>query len=306
MPRIAICVVTFNSAELIKDLVASIPEGAEGVDWSLVVADNASSDESVAEVARWAPDAKVIQMGQNRGYASGMNAAIRAAGAQDAYLVLNPDVRLGVGCLAKLFNVLSPRVGIAVPRLNDGRGDLIWSLRREPTLLRAWSDALVGAARSGRIPPLGEVVTDPDLYKSPAIVDWAEGSTQLISAACLETCGPWDETYFLYSEETEFDLRAADRGFLTLYEPAATATHLKGGSSTTPRLWSLVVANRVLMFRRRHGPIASALFWCALVIRESSRTILGKPTSRAAFRDLVKPTRLAQARSPEWLDGVGA
>src|SRR5699024_1599250 len=99
-PRIAVCVVTFNSAPLIPELVASLPTGAEGTDWTLVFADNASADGTRAEVARHAPTATVVETGANLGYAGGINAAVRAAGPQDAYLILNADVRLMPGSLS--------------------------------------------------------------------------------------------------------------------------------------------------------------------------------------------------------------
>jgi GT2 family glycosyltransferase len=289
---------------LIQDLVASIPDGAAGTDWSLVFADNSSTDATLAQIAKFSRHAVVVQLNDNRGYAAGVNAAVRAAGDQDGYLILNPDVRLSPGCVATLFRALGPNVGIAVPRLLDAQGATIWSMRREPTLLRAWSDALLGAERVGRSAIFGEVVTDPALYLAGRTTDWAEGSTQLISADCLRACGQWDESYFLYSEEAEYDLRARDHGFATWYEPQAVATHLEGGSSSSPRLWSLVVANRVLMFSRRHRPASVALFWLASVVREGSRAVLGMRTSGAAIRDLLSLRRMRQVRGPEWLDGV--
>lgn len=303
-PRIAICVVTFHSAPLIEDLVASIPQGAEGTDWTLVFADNASGDETLAEIARCAPTATVVETGANLGYAGGLNAAVRAAGRQDAYLILNADVRLTPGCVATLFAALGDGAGISVPRLIDADSELIWSMRREPTLLRTWCDALIGAERAGRLGTLGEVVTDATLYDSPQLTDWAEGSTQLVSAECWRVCGPWDESYFLYSEETEYDLRARDRGLAVRYVPSAVAQHLKGGSAESPRQWSLLVMNKARLYARRHGPIPSMLFWLALVTREGSRAVLGKRTSQAALRDLLNPRRWREHRGPEWLAGV--
>ncbi|WP_434318693.1 glycosyltransferase family 2 protein [Leifsonia sp. P73] len=303
-PRIALCVVTYNSGPLIEEFVAAVPEGTAGTDSSLVFADNGSQDDTLEQIARWAPEALVVRTGGNLGYAGGVNAAVRAAGDQDAYLILNADVRLGPGCVRTLFEGLGNGVGIVVPRLVDQHGELIWSMRREPSVLRTWADALVGAEHVGRIASLGEVVTDPAAYTTAQATDWAEGSTQLVGAECWRVCGEWDESLFLYSEETEYDLRARDNGLMTWYEPAAVATHLEGGSATSPRQWSLLVANRLRLFRMRHGPAATGLVWLALVVREGSRALLGKPTSRAAIRDLVNPIRMRQARGPEWLEGV--
>jgi N-acetylglucosaminyl-diphospho-decaprenol L-rhamnosyltransferase len=303
-PRVAICVVTYNSAALIEDLVASLAAGISDVDATLVFADNASADDTVARIAAICPSAVLVRTGGNLGYAGGVNAAIRAAGACDAYLILNADVRLEPGCVATLFHRLSPTVGIVVPKLLDARDDVIWSMRRAPSVVRAWADALLGAERVGRVPILGEMVTDPVLYETARPTDWAEGSTQLISAACVEACGPWDESYFLFSEETEFDLRAGDRGFATLYEPAAVARHLEGGSAGSERLWPLVVLNRVRLYGSRHGRIATGLFWLATLAREVSRALMGRPESRAAVQDLLSGDRMREPRGPRWLDGV--
>ena len=305
-PRIAVCVVTFHSAELIADLVASLGAGCAGLDWGLVFADNASGDDTVARIAAYAPDARLVRLAENRGYAAGVNAAIGAAGPRDAYLVLNADVRLGPGCAQRLYRALEPGVGVVVPRLLDAHGQLIWSMRREPTVARAWADALVGAERIGARSTLGEIVADPRLYESARDTDWAEGSTQLIGAACAQACAPWDESFFLYSEETEYELRARDEGFVTRYEPSAVATHLEGGSAGSPRLWSLLTANRVRLFATRHRPPAAFAFWAATVVREATRALLGKPTSAAALRDLVRPSRLRAPRGPDWLAEVDA
>lgn len=306
--HILVVVVTFNSADLLPDLVASLHAGLGDLPWHLVVADNDSTDDSVDRARRLAPDATVLALGRNGGYAAGINAALAAArDRHTAVLVLNPDVRLDPGCVAILLAGLRrTRAGIVVPRLRDADGDLIHSMRRTPTVLRTLGDALVGATRAGRVQRLGEVVTDPAAYAEEAVADWAEGSTQLVSAECWSACGRWDESYFLYSEETDFHLRARDAGFEVRYLPSAGAVHLEGGSATSTRLWPLLVANRLKLFESRHGRLHSLAFWAALLVREASRAVLGRPTSRAAVQVLLRPTVLRAGRGPEWLAAVSA
>jgi N-acetylglucosaminyl-diphospho-decaprenol L-rhamnosyltransferase len=142
---VAVVVVTYNSERLLEDLLSSFDDGLKGVSWHLTVADNASADASVRTARRLAPAATIVEMGHNAGYAAGINAGVRAAAPHSAILVLNPDVRLMPGCVAELLGALGPDTGIAVPRLVDGNGKLIESMRREPSLLRAWGDALPGA-----------------------------------------------------------------------------------------------------------------------------------------------------------------
>jgi GT2 family glycosyltransferase len=295
---VAVVTVTYNSERLLPDFLAALADGLKGVSWHLTVADNASADDGVSVLRRLAPEATVVEMGRNVGYAAGINAAVRAARPHSAILVLNPDVRLRPGCATDLLGALGPGTGLAVPQLLDGKSELIESMRREPTVLRAWADALVGAGRVGRYPALGEVVTDRRLYREETVTDWAEGSTLLISAECWQRCGPWDESFFLYSEETDFALRARDLGFVTRYIPSARAVHLEGGSAQSPGLWTLVMLNRVRLFSRRNGTIRTMAYWGALVSREASRAVLGKATSRAAVKALVSPRRLREPRGP--------
>jgi N-acetylglucosaminyl-diphospho-decaprenol L-rhamnosyltransferase len=300
---VAVLVVTYNSAEVLPDLLASLPSGlGDEVDWQLVVADNGSTDDTLEVLRTLAPASVLVETGRNGGYAAGINAAAEEAGRPDAYLVLNPDVRLDPGCVPTLLTALAdPAVGIVVPRLRDAQGELILSLRREPSLLRAWGDALVGAERVGWLPLLGETVSDPDLYRTRRSAAWAEGSTQLVSAACWARCSPWDESFFLYSEETDFGLRAGDAGFQLLYEPAAGAVHLEGGSAGSPCLWALVQLNRVRLYGRRHGSTATVAFWLATALREASRTALGREPSRAALRALLSPRLLRETPGPHTL-----
>ncbi|WP_310248519.1 glycosyltransferase family 2 protein [Nocardioides sp. BE266] len=307
MRPVAIAVVTWNSADVLPGLVASLPAGAGDVPYELVVVDNASSDDTVAVARRLCPEATVLQTGRNAGYAAGVNAAIAATPDAPAVLVLNPDVRLSPGCLPALLAALEqPHTGIAVPRLSDGDGELIHSMRRSPTLLRAYADAVLGATVAGRWPALGEVVSTPQPYDADARPDWAEGSTQLVSRACLDACGPWDESYFLYSEETEFHLRAGRHGFGVQYVAGAGAVHLEGGSGTSPRLWALLTANRLRLFSSLFSRPSTALYWVALMLRESTRALRGDAIARAAVRTLTRPALLRAPRGPEWLDRYDA
>lgn len=297
--RVAVVVVMYNSRSLLPDFLASLDDGLRGVAYQLIAVDNASPDDSADYVAAAAPQAVVVRTGRNGGYAAGINAGVRAAGPHTAVLVVNSDVRLGTGCVRELLGaVRRDGVGIAVPRLVDGAGQVIDSMRREPTVARALGDAIFGAQNAGRFPVLGEVVSNRRVYDREHRVDWAEGSTQLITAECWRACGPWDESFFLYSEETEYDLRARDHGFATVFVPTAHAIHLAGGSGLSHELWILQVHNRIRLFRRRHGRVATTLYWAATLLRESTRAAMGRAGSRAAARALLDPRRFGAP--PAW------
>jgi GT2 family glycosyltransferase len=293
-------VVTWNSAAVLDGLLHSLRPGFEGVEWRITIVDNASTDETVAVAERWLGRhgdevaGRVLRTGRNAGYAAAINAALardEVSAAPDATLVLNPDIRLAPGCVRRMLEVLEagarPPSGIVVPRIRDAHGNLYRSLRREPSLPRALGEALLGR-RARRIGWLSETIGDDAAYQDTTTVDWATGAVMLIGEACLAACGAWDESFFLYSEETEFALRARDRGFATRLAPAAEATHLGGESKTSGRLWALLTVNRVRLYRMRHAWPKTALFWAAVLLREIPRAALGRSPSRSAVAALLR------------------
>lgn len=298
--EVGLVVVTYNSAAVLPGLLESVAAGCAGVSTRLVVADNASADGTRDVVRRLAPDAELVALPRNAGYAAGLNAGFRALGPAGAVLVLNPDVRLHPGAVGRLRAALGPGVGIAVPRLVGPAGVVARTLRREPTVLRALGEAVLGGDRAGRHPALGEVVTDPAAYAAPASADWATGAAMLVDRRCWEALGGWDESYFLYSEETDFALRAQDRGFALRYVPDAVAEHLGGEAGTDPRLHALLTRNRVRLYRSRRGPVRAAGFWAAVALNETLRLGRG-PLHRAGLRALL-PGGAAVAAGP---DGAG-
>lgn len=289
---VLIAVVTYNSEDVVGDLLTGLADALAGCTWRLVVADNASRDGTLARVSAIRPDAHVVEMGRNAGYAAGINAAVSAGGRSGSVLVLNPDTRLDPGSVLALLRCLQqPGVGITVPRLLNSRRVLVQTLRREPTIRRALGDALLTVYRAGHFPGWGEFVMDPHSYAVHSTADWAAGPAMLISRECLTACGGWDESFFLYSEETEFCLRARDHGYHLVLVPDAIAVHLGGESGTSPNLRALLVVNRVALYRRSHSFPATSVFWSIAVLRETSRVLRGHRSARRALAALISPRR---------------
>jgi GT2 family glycosyltransferase/glycosyltransferase involved in cell wall biosynthesis len=289
---VTVLVVAFNSAAVIAECLRALPAAlADAAVATTVVVDNASTDTTIGEVHAAAPDALLYRMATNSGYAAAINAGCRFApgGVGDALLILNPDVRMAPGSMAPLLAALAqPGVGLAVPKLLDGDGRTLRSLRREPTIVRALGEAVLGGNRAGRYARLGEVVTDPAAYVAAGNVDWATGAAMLISRACIDAVGPWDESYFLYSAEVDFALRARDRGHAVRYEPGATAVRLDRRSTADPDRWTQLTRNRVRLYRNRHGRVKSAGFAGAVLLNEAVRAAAGRAANDAALRSLVR------------------
>jgi len=298
-PRIGTVIVTYNSADVLGECLRALGETKDVQLSTVVVADNASRDDSVA-VARAAAQTlpvQVVEMGRNAGYAAAINAGIAAMDLNrlDAVMVLNPDCSVRPDTLVLLWEALRrPGFGIAAPRLVNPDGSLQPTLRRMPTLGRALAEAVLGKL-AGRVAGLGELVTGEAEHAKSGPAAWATGAALLISVEAARAAGPWDESFLLYSEETEFILRAADRGWRLWYEPAAEVEHVGGESGTNPTLAALLVVNKVRLFSRRHGAVASAAYYMIVLFGESARALAGRRISRAAVVWLLRPSRRLRA-----------
>jgi N-acetylglucosaminyl-diphospho-decaprenol L-rhamnosyltransferase len=287
--EIAILVVTFNSAAHLDWLLASLDPALGDLSYRVVVVDNNSSDDTVARL-RADGRVEVVRRLDNRGFAAAVNVGLAHMAEAPAILILNPDLALGPGCVPTLLAASRERgVGIVVPQMRTPGGAIFRSLRREPTVGRALGAAVMGGRFASRFPGLSETVGDDGSYQTAADVDWATGAAMLVTRECADDTGPWDESFFLYSEETDFAYRARRAGFRVRFEPTAVVTHTGGDGMASPRLRSMIALNRVRYFRRRHGPARSAAFYSSVLLNELSRGATGNRAARAAAFALVSP-----------------
>jgi GT2 family glycosyltransferase len=283
-------VVTHNSARDVPGLLRSLPRALGDLDVRMVVVDTASDDDTV-ETVRAHGSTPCLALTRNVGYAAAINAGMRALPSCRTFLVLNADVRLEPGSVLQLQRVLDDQaVGVAVPALLDGDSDAVArSLRREPTVRRALGDALFGAHWRSRPGWLAETVWDDAAYQRRGEVDWATGAVLLVSARCAEQVGPWDDGFFLYSEEVDFCARARARGFRIEFVPDARVRHRAGGSGRPPLLAALLAVNRVRYYERRHNALLSSAFRATVLLHELLRC--GQLAHRHALTTLTQRSR---------------
>lgn len=287
--RVAVVIVSYDSADVIEGCLGGLARSRHGVDLvSVVLADNDSSDATIDRATACWPGLRVVRTGGNLGYAAGVNQGQRASRAHDCILVLNPDTILRPEAVLHMARAVHEGpAGMAVPRMTDLAGRLSHNLRRWPSVSTAAAEAALGGRLAARL-GLGEVVVGPGKYEHVGPVDWATGAAVMIGRSCWLTLGDWDESFFLYSEETEYMLRARGAGLQVVFVPDAVCAHRGGESGTSPRLWSLLLINKVRLFRRSHGRLESAAFQGLLLAGQSLRALLGSRTARAATRSLSR------------------
>ncbi|MCT9002637.1 glycosyltransferase family 2 protein [Microbacterium memoriense] len=299
---VAVIIVTYNNANDIETLLTSLRPETRDQSIRVVVADNASSDGTL-DIVRMHDDVIAVATGGNLGYAGGINVAMRHVGVASAYLVLNPDLVVLPGCVAALRERLRVAdAGIVVPAIVDRHGTPSTSLRNEPSVTRALGDAAFGGRPRPAFVP-SETVFAPAAYSSPREVQWATGAALLIAAPAAAAAGPWDDRFFLYSEETDFFRRVRDAGRSVWYEPAAVVRHAAGGSGSSVDLERLMAVNRIRYARKHMGAARAAAFRGAVIIHElvraydrSHRLVLRTVVTERRWKTLPQAGRTAVAR----------
>jgi GT2 family glycosyltransferase len=247
-----VVVVAYNSSATLRDCVATLADAPE---LHVAVVDNASPDGSAATVRDL--EVKVIEAPANRGFAAGCNLGA-AAGTSPYVLFLNPDARIereSVQILARAAS--AEQVGASAPRLLSSDGELEYSQRRFPSVVSTYAQGLFLHRLFRRAAWADEVVRDAALYDRSQSPDWVSGACVLVRRTVFEEIGGWDESFFLYSEDTDLCRRIRTAGYDIRFEPAATAVHIGGQSSPRPSLLPLLAKSRI-RYAQKHavGPAA--------------------------------------------------
>ncbi|WP_166793313.1 glycosyltransferase family 2 protein [Cryobacterium lactosi] len=281
---VAAVVVTFNSTRHVAALLDSLPDAFGELRYSVVVVDNDSTD-GTPELLAGRTDCRVIRA-SNDGYAAGINRAVNASPPAPAILILNPDATLDPHAVPRMLEVLRRRTGagIIAPRVREEDGSLSPTLRRGPTLGR------VGGLSFTGLPVFAERIELPGQYQTEHEVDWAVGAILLVDRRCFDGLGGLDESFFLYSEETDFSLRARDAGWATVYTPNAGAMHVGGGSGESATTHTMQMLNRVRLYRRRTGGVRAWLYFGLTIVVELRRAVLGDRRSWTTLRALLRPS----------------
>jgi len=240
LSRVLAVTVNFRTAELALRCLDSLLGERARVPLEAVVVDNASGDGSVERLragiaARgYETWVRLVAHPSNGGFGAGNNVALRAALAQpdppDYFLLLNPDAAVDPGAVATLVEFLDrhPRVGLAGPRTELGRGHAVGTAFRYPGILNSLDEGM-------HFGPLSRVLARwrlaPDPSPAPHRTDWLSGGCLLVRRQVFEAVGLFDEEFFLYFEEVDLSQRAEAAGFESWFVPAANILHESGAST---------------------------------------------------------------------------
>jgi hypothetical protein len=279
---VSVVVVSYNTRELTLRGLSALREACRGVPYEIIVVDNASADGSADAVADADLDARVLRLPANVGFGRAVNAgAMTARG--DWILLLNPDTRpVGDVISAFLsFTLTNPGHGIYTGRTlredgtDDGRS--VFAL---PSLWGYLCFA-TGLSTVFRRSALFNPEELPQLDRGTAAqVPAASGCLLLVERSLFDTLGGFAPDYFMYSEDIDLCLRAADHGARPILVPGARVVHVGGASSTSVGKRVMVLRGKTTYLRLRwSGPRATlgrALLSAGVALRAAGARLTGR------------------------------
>ncbi len=257
--NLSVIIVNWNTRDLLAQCLNSVYATGAGLDFEIIIVDNASSDDSVAMVEERFPGVRLVVNQENVGFARANNQALAMSKGQYA-LLLNSDALATPGAVQALLGLADaePRAGIVGAQLLNTDGSFQASHTPFPNL---WQEFLIlsgiGRMRYGYWHPS----RGPEEDRGPQVVDYVQGACLLVRREAFEKVGGLDEGYFMYAEEVDWCYSMREKGWQVWYQPAAKIIHHGGGSSKqrwTQREGDLY-CSRVRFFRKHYGSRATRL-----------------------------------------------
>jgi GT2 family glycosyltransferase len=201
-------------------------------DAEVIVADNASSDDSVSYLKEAFPDIRVIINDKNYGFAEGYNRALAQVEA-DYYVLLNSDIEVTRGWISPVIQFMETDPGIAAcqPKI------LSYHRRQQFEYAGAaggFIDKYGYPFCRGRL--FQYLEDDKGQYDDPAEVFWATGACMFVRAPLYHEFGGLDGDFFAHMEEIDFCWRLKNHHYKIMYFPGSTVYHVGGG--TLPKVSS--------------------------------------------------------------------
>jgi N-acetylglucosaminyl-diphospho-decaprenol L-rhamnosyltransferase len=254
-----VIVVSYRSADLIGGCVEAALAFA-GELASIILVDNSPGDGAREAMVGLARQATVIENDRNVGYAAAVNQGIFAS-TGDLVLLLNPDISSIWGDYETIEDAFArdPAIAAVTPSLVASDGTPEPTCRREPRPFDLVAETLDLAGRFPRWqrPKRFRMLGDTD--NSRRKVDAATGACLFLRRAALDDVGQFDESFFLYWEETDWLIRAARQGWHTLYLPSVEAVHIGRRSTDVPsETLSLLLLESQHIYARKHFGRATA------------------------------------------------
>jgi len=224
---ISVIIVNYNTKDLTINCIQSVYDQTKSVDFEIIVVDNASTDSSVAAIKERYPNVILLESPTNLGFGRANNLASQIAKGR-FLLFLNSDTLLLNDALKIFYDAYhsyGDKIGCMGTILCNKDYKPIHSFGSFPT----FGSVLLGYIK-GRYLKIKEQEPNINDLRFPLTVDYITGADLYISASLFKRIGQFDESFFMYFEETDLQKRVSEQGLNNIVIKDAQIIHFAGGS----------------------------------------------------------------------------
>lgn len=251
MPKVAIVILNWNGRHYLQQFLPSVLQTTYP-GFEIIVADNASSDDSISFLTETYPQIRVIQLSENFGFAKGYNEALKQV-ESEYYVLLNSDVEVTRGWLDPMVRLLDADKTIAAcqPKLLAYKNKTHFEYAGAAG---GWIDQYGYPFAKGRIFDVCE--TDGGQYDQQAPIFWASGAAMFIRSSVYHEMKGFDDYFFAHQEEIDLCWRIQLAGYKIYSCPQSIVYHVGGGTlphGNSRKTFLNFRNNHIMLFKNLSG-----------------------------------------------------
>lgn len=260
--KTAVVILNYNGAALLEEFLPSVIHSVNGMDAEVIVADNASTDNSLEFLKTNHPKVRTIVLDKNYGFAEGYNRALAQIDAE-YFVLLNSDVDVDAEWLKPLefFMDNNPDVAACQPKILSQKNDNYFEYAGAAG---GYIDKYGYPFCRGRL--FNDVEPDVGQYDEQKDIFWSSGACLFIRKKDYEDVGGLDGDFFAHMEEIDLCWRLKNRGRRIVCIPSSVVYHVGGGTLAqgNPRKTFLNFRNNLLMLYKN---LPERVRWSRIFIR---------------------------------------
>jgi len=246
LKKIAVVILNWNGAKLLEQFLPSVTEYSGEA--KVYVADNASTDNSIAVIREKFPLVTIIQNKGNYGFAQGYNTALQQV-EEEYYALVNSDIEVTENWLSPILSIFDsePNIGIIQPKILDYKNKAYFEYAGAAG---GFIDQFGYPYCRGRI--FDNVEKDNGQYDDERDIFWASGACFFIRKGIYRELNGFDGDFFAHQEEIDLCWRAFNLGYKAKYTSKSIVYHVGGATlnESNPKKTFLNFRNSLLMLAK--------------------------------------------------------
>jgi GT2 family glycosyltransferase len=225
LPSVAIVILNWNGKKFLEQFLPSVIASTYK-NYTVVVGDNASEDDSVNFLSQYYPQIKIIRNRVNEGFAKGYNSVLKQV-TTDYYVLLNSDVQVQEKWIEPVIELMQndPAIAACQPKVLSYRDKQLFEYAGA---CGGWLDAYGYPFSRGRVFDVCE--QDRHQYDDAQQIFWATGAALFVKAPLYHKMGGFDDYFFAHQEEIDLCWRLQLAGYKIFVQPSSVVYHVGGGT----------------------------------------------------------------------------